>query len=110
MQDSDAYEPHSSDAANWNELSHAHGRFSAARANGRDLDHEEIPGEQQSDDLAKRRTSIVSITQLGQAVAEIERAAAALRRAEPALELGIPRSIPAGEVRNYRSVWIMIGA
>jgi hypothetical protein len=68
--------------------------------------------QRQSADLAKRQTSIVSIThdQLGQAVAEIERAAAALRQAEPALELGIPRSIPAGEVRNYRSVWIMIGA
>ena len=54
----------------------------------------------------------MSIThdQLGLAVAEIEKAAAALRRAEPALEIGIASSIPPGGARNHRSVWIMIGA
>ena len=45
------------------------------------------------------------------AIAEIERASAALRRAEPALEAWRPEPTGAGEPRKSRSlsVWILVG-
>ena len=46
--------------------------------------------------------------QLAAAVAEIERASAALRRSEPALEYGLPLAPRSRETRNYWSVWIII--
>jgi hypothetical protein len=45
--------------------------------------------------------------QLARAVAEIEQASAALRRAEPTLEMGVA-SAPTRS-RKYWSVWILIG-
>jgi hypothetical protein len=48
--------------------------------------------------------------QLARAMAEIEKASAALRRSEPALELGLPDAGPLVHTRKYRSVWILIGA
>ncbi len=46
--------------------------------------------------------------QLAAAIAEIERASAALRRSEPALEYGLPPPASRREARNYWSVWIII--
>jgi hypothetical protein len=46
--------------------------------------------------------------QLAAAIAEIERASAALRRSEPALEYGLPLPPRRREARNYWSVWIII--
>jgi hypothetical protein len=46
--------------------------------------------------------------QLAAAIAEIERASAALRRSEPALEYGLPLPPSRREARNYWSVWIII--
>lgn len=51
--------------------------------------------------------SSVDPDQLARAVAEIEQASAALRRAEPALEIGVP-SAPTRS-RRYWSVWVLIG-
>lgn len=51
----------------------------------------------------------VDPSQLGRAVAEIEKASAALRHLEPALELWQPGSETHGETRSYLSVWILIG-
>jgi hypothetical protein len=48
--------------------------------------------------------------QLAAAVAEIERASAALRRSEPALEYGLPLPPKGRESRNYWSIWIIIAA
>jgi hypothetical protein len=47
--------------------------------------------------------------QLARAVAEIEQAAAALRRSEPALELWLPHQPAGSETRRHRSIWILIG-
>lgn len=47
--------------------------------------------------------------QLTRAIAEIERAAKALRRAEPTLEPGRPMTETSVEVRGTRSVWLLVG-
>jgi hypothetical protein len=46
--------------------------------------------------------------QLARAVAEIERASAALRRLDPALEVGLPPRTHSGRRERYLSVWIVI--
>jgi len=47
--------------------------------------------------------------QFERAVAEIEQAAAALRRSEPALEPWRPDSATHGETRTNLSVWVLVG-
>ena len=47
--------------------------------------------------------------QLARAIAEIEKASAALRHSEPSLEFWRPGSAARGEKRNYLSVWFLIG-
>ena len=46
--------------------------------------------------------------QLARDIAEIERAAAALRRAEPALEPRAPEPQTGGEARTSRSIWPLV--
>jgi hypothetical protein len=46
--------------------------------------------------------------QLVRAVAEIEKASAALRRYDPALEVGLPAPAHGGARKRYLSVWILI--
>jgi hypothetical protein len=46
--------------------------------------------------------------QLARAVAEIEKASAALRRSDPALEVGPPVPTRNGKRKRYLSVWILI--
>jgi hypothetical protein len=48
--------------------------------------------------------------QLARAVAEIERAAAALRRTEPALEIWRPDPETGPALRSHASIWLLIGA
>jgi hypothetical protein len=45
--------------------------------------------------------------QLARAVAEIEKASAALRQAEPGLEVGVPDAPPRRS--SYWSIWLLIG-
>jgi hypothetical protein len=47
--------------------------------------------------------------QLARDIAEIERAAAALRRAEPALEPRAPDPRAGSEPRTPRSIWLVVG-
>jgi hypothetical protein len=47
--------------------------------------------------------------QLERAIAEIEQASAALKSAEPALEVLLPDAALSSEPRKQRSVWILIG-
>jgi hypothetical protein len=54
--------------------------------------------------------SPTELDQLAGAVAEIEKASAALRRSEPGLEVGLPSTDASMQARRYRSVWILIGA
>ncbi|HEY2227313.1 MAG TPA: hypothetical protein VGI22_06135 [Xanthobacteraceae bacterium] len=51
----------------------------------------------------------VAPDQLTRDIAEIERAAVALRRAEPALEPRAPEPETIGEARTSRSIWPLIG-
>jgi hypothetical protein len=50
----------------------------------------------------------VAPDQLARDMAEIERAAAALRHAEPALEPGVPETETASEPRTSHSIWPLI--
>jgi hypothetical protein len=45
--------------------------------------------------------------ELARAVAEIEKASAALRQAEPGLEVGVPDALPRRS--RYWSIWLLIG-
>jgi hypothetical protein len=47
--------------------------------------------------------------ELARAIADIERASAALRRAEPALESGVERPAPHAQLSGPRPVWVLIG-
>jgi hypothetical protein len=53
-------------------------------------------------------TQGIDTDQLTRAVAEIEKAAAALRRSDPALEVGLPAATRSGKQKRYLSVWILI--
>jgi hypothetical protein len=50
----------------------------------------------------------VARDQLARDIAEIEQAAAALRRSEPSLEPRFPDSPPRTELRKVRSIWILV--
>jgi hypothetical protein len=65
---------------------------------------------QNSAAAAAKHVMAIDHDQLARAVAEIEKASAVLRRSEPALEVGLASSPVRSEGRNYRSVWILIGA
>jgi hypothetical protein len=52
-------------------------------------------------------TAAVDPDQLARAVAEIEKASAALRQAEPGLEVGVPDAPP--RRARYWSIWLLIG-
>jgi hypothetical protein len=52
-------------------------------------------------------TEPVDPDQLARAVAEIEKASAALRQAEPGLEVGVPDALPRRS--RYWSIWLLIG-
>jgi hypothetical protein len=58
-------------------------------------------------EVAQKAIEPVDQEQLAHAVAEIEKASAALRQAEPELEAGVPDA-PTRK-RKYWSVWILIG-
>jgi hypothetical protein len=51
----------------------------------------------------------VAPDQLARDIAEIEQAATALRRAEPALEPRAPDPHPSHEPRTPRSIWLLVG-
>src|SRR5438876_2015278 len=57
----------------------------------------------------KGETAGVEPDDLAQAIADIERASAALRRADPAIESWSDRTIPAIQPLSQRSAWILIG-
>jgi hypothetical protein len=56
---------------------------------------------------APASTEPVDPDQLARAVAEIEKASAALRQAEPGLEVGVPDAPPRRS--SYWSIWLLIG-
>jgi hypothetical protein len=54
-------------------------------------------------------STLLDSSEYARAIVEIEQAAAALCRAEPALEAWAPDAVPASEPRYRWSVWILIG-
>jgi D-serine deaminase-like pyridoxal phosphate-dependent protein len=113
--------PTTRDSAEWNNAWEVVRRLAAAR---RDALHD-----MKSSDLSARATdtgthvtrapilsehapghSVVADSgQYARAIAEIEQASAALRRAEPALEEWLPSTAIHSEPRHPRSVWILVG-
>ena len=61
-----------------------------------------------SDAAARAAAQGIDPDQLARAFAEIEKASAALRRSDPALEVGPPVPTRSGKRRRYLSVWILI--
>ena len=57
----------------------------------------------------RKTTQDIDPNQLARAVAEIEKASTALRRSEPALEVGLPAPARGGTRKRYLSVWLLIG-
>jgi hypothetical protein len=117
MQDKDALDPRpADDGRDWTNVWEAVSRLAAAR-------HSAVPDSarnqlriatvaataDRSPTEAARQTAVVDPGQLARAVAEIEKASAALRRSEPALETWRPGLAPRRETRKHLSVWLLIG-
>jgi len=116
MQDKDALDPHpADDGRDWTNVWEAVSRLAAAR-------HSAVPDSardrlriatvaaiaDRSPTEAARQTAPVDPGQLARAVAEIEKASAALRRSDPALEVGPTVPTRSGKRKQYLSVWILI--
>jgi len=117
MQDKDALDPRPADGSEWTDAWEAVTRLAAARHStvhepGQDrlrVAPEEGPADRRQSDLEAGKVAPVDPGQLARAVAEIEKASAALRRSEPALEIWRPGSAPRREARKHLSVWLLIG-
>jgi hypothetical protein len=59
--------------------------------------------------LPGQPTTSLDPDQLARAVAEIEKASAVLREADPALEIWSPNAAAPSVKRKYWSIWLMIG-
>jgi hypothetical protein len=107
------------DSADWNQAWKAVARLAAARGTalrqiGNDGASAAIPPaapEQAPGAPAIPPVPLAPVApdQLSRDIAEIERAAAALRRAEPALEPRAPEPEIMGEARTPRTIWPLIG-
>jgi hypothetical protein len=115
MPGKDTIGSNSSDRTDWSSAWEAVSRLAATHESLQGVDHphrspliEESTGPDSAAAAVKHMTPI-DHDQLAGAVAEIEQASAALRRSEPALELGFPSAPARIEGRKYWSVWILIG-
>jgi hypothetical protein len=97
----------SADKSQWKDAFKAVTRLAAAReATMNDMERDRRGAT--SDRRARATVPGVDPNQLARAVAEIEKASAALRRSEPALEAGLPAPARSGTRKRYLSVWILI--
>lgn len=121
MSSKDAPDAWPVDDTDWSDAWQAVSRLDAVhRSVVRGLDAGPAPNEARAlgrrenggDAVAASTESAASIdpNQLARAVAEIEKASAALRRSEPALEPWRPGVGTHSKTRNYLSVWIVIGS
>jgi nucleotide-binding universal stress UspA family protein len=115
--------PTSRDSTEWNHAWEVLRRLAAARRNALHELNEADPalpicGPTSEPSPALTEPGPSALTESGQyarAIAEIEQASAALRRAEPALEAWLPEGEPVPDVaaqreaRYSRSVWILVG-
>jgi hypothetical protein len=112
MPKNDATGSKPADRADWNSAWEIVARLAAAREATLHEIEPPLPA------VARSRTSkpvanapapaaAVDPDQLARAVAEIEKASAALRQAEPGLEVGVPDALPRRS--SYWSIWLLIG-
>lgn len=115
MPNKDALGAKPTDRSGWSDAFEAVSRLAAAREAAMDGVTEDrrgaaVRGLTASDVVAGARKQGVDPDQLARAVAEIEKASAALRRSEPTLEVGLPAATRIGTRKKYSSVWILIGS
>jgi hypothetical protein len=100
------------DRSDWNHALNVVSRLAAARGTTLDIDAPPPAETASTNELAAQAwpelVAPVAPDQLARDMAEIEKAAAVLRRQEPALEPRGAEPEPAGEPRKPRSVWILI--
>lgn len=121
MSNNNAVGPTTRDTAEWNNAWEVVRRLAAAR---RDALHEmkksdpSVRADGAGTDItlapvlsehAMGHSVVAESGQYARAIAEIEQAAAALRRAEPALEEWLPSAAIHSEPRHPQSVWILVG-
>ena len=115
MPNNDALGAKPTDRSGWSDAFEAVSRLAAAREAAMDGVTEDrrgaaVRGLTASDVVADARKQGIDPDQLARAVAEIEKASAALRRSEPTLEVGLPAATRVGTRKKYSSVWILIGS
>jgi hypothetical protein len=114
MATNDALGAKSADKSHWSDAFEAVSRLAAAR----EAPMHDVERDRRSATSDRRATTAgaaehattqgIDPNQLARAVAEIEKASAALRRSEPALEVGLPAPARSGTRKRYLSVWILI--
>jgi hypothetical protein len=102
------------DSSDWNHAWSVVSQLAAARGTTlREVGEDRSPSilGARSEPAATSPASFAPIApdQLAHDIAEIERAAAALRRAEPALARGSPDPQAGREPRTPRSIWLVVG-
>jgi hypothetical protein len=121
MQNNDVVGSKTPGRSDWSEAFEAVSRLAAAR----DLTLQQIGGDQPDASrlmaaneqpvatsgaaAASEQTAALDPDQLARAVAEIEKASAILREADPALEIWSPNAAAPSVKRKYWSIWLMIG-
>jgi hypothetical protein len=117
MQNNDAVGSKTPERSDWSEAFEAVSRLAAARELalqeiGRDQPNAprlEAASEQPVAALPEQQAISLDPDQLARAVAEIEKASAMLREADPALEIWSPNAAAPSDKRKYWSIWLMIG-
>src|SRR5262245_26524483 len=109
MPTNDALGAKSAGRSDWSNAFEAVSRLAAAReASLHDVEQERRSGATDRRAAARATARGIDPDQIARAVAEIEKASAALRRSDPALEVGLPAPAPGGARKRYLSVWVLI--
>jgi hypothetical protein len=122
MSNNNALGPRARDTTEWNNAWDVVRRLAAARRNTLTTDAKPADPSARNTDArmhpaptphrsgnARGQSTAPDTSQYARAIAEIEQASAALRRAEPALEAWPSDTAAQGESRRPRSIWILIG-
>jgi hypothetical protein len=113
MPTDDALGAKSAGKSDWSNAFEAVSRLAAAREatmHHMEPDRRAATDRRASASVATARTTTQDVGpgHLARALAEIEKASAALRRSDQALELGLPAPTRSGKRKRYLSVWILI--
>ena len=102
-----------SDSADWNHAWQVVAQLAEVRATTlRDIGAPgtaAVPAPHLIPDSTVAAATLIVPDQLARDMAEIERAARALRRAEPTLEPSRPATEASAEMRGVRSIWLLLG-